>query len=83
MIKNSLEMKVIKQAKTKIKGAWYFEGAPNKIIFETVEENLILADDTWGNPPQHQSGYKGYHPNRTQQREVPEYLWKFYGFEKG
>jgi hypothetical protein len=72
-----------------IKSAWYPKRYPTKIMIVTVDgemlfsDNLILERKT----PSDFSPIREYHKDSLYKPEViadpmPEYLWRFYGFEK-
>ena len=68
----------------KINGAWYLNALPTAVVIEVEDNTLKLAQMT----PYREltdkdlSDYKGYHPRKCKGQPLPDYLYRFYGFEK-
>lgn len=69
----------------KVNGVWYLDRLPGPHAIAEFEDGRLakfLITKTKPLAEEDFTAYKGYHPRKCKGNPMPEYMYKFYGFEK-
>ncbi len=68
-----------------INGAWYLDSLPTMLVIEKPDNTLAMSNITPFREltAEDLKTYAGYHPRKCKGQPLPQYLYRFYGLERG